>query len=230
MAAAVGLALQLAALPAAAAADLDAYVIRIYRGHPASPSALPRQGNAGIYLGQGLILTAAHVAGSPTDSTPLGIAIGDRLVPARFVKAGRFEETDASLLSVDEDDLPRELRDLPVLDLCSGRLAPGRAVSVAGFGRVDRSVIISHRDMPSGVPAKFDSLIRDVYTTGESGSGVFDPVLGCLAGIISRRIEILPEKGSAQSPIGLGKYFVPADEISAFLGASSPPRAHPRGK
>ena len=44
---------------------LENYAVRIVHGRPDDPSKIPRTGNAGIYLGGGLVLTAAHVAGSP---------------------------------------------------------------------------------------------------------------------------------------------------------------------
>lgn len=205
-----------------AEADFDDFVVRVYRGAPETVSAIGVAGNAGIYLGEGLVLTAAHVSGSPGDKTPLGIAVEDRLVPARFIKAGRYEETDISLLAVDLAALPSGLRSRQAPAFCPTRLLPGQAAVVASFARIDRSSIVSYAEMPVGLPAKFDSLIRDVYSTGDSGSGVFDPIRRCLAGIISRRIEILPEKNSGKAPIGLAKYFVPADEIIAFLGAALP--------
>jgi hypothetical protein len=60
---------------------------------------------------------------------------------------------------------------------------------------------------------KFGSLISDVASTGNSGSGVFDPQRKCLLGIISRKFL-------ADSPQGLkdiAKYFVPPNEIRDFL-------------
>ena len=63
---------------------------------------------------------------------------------------------------------------------------------------------------------KFSTLVSDVASTGNSGSGVFDPQRKCLLGIISRKI-------STESPEGLkdvAKYFVPANEIRDFLTAA----------
>jgi len=208
-----------------ASADFDGYIVRIHRGRPNSVSEIGLAGNAGVYLGDGLVLTAAHVAGKP-DGTSLFVVAGDQFVPAKFIKAGRSEQTDISLLAVDPAGLPPDLRSHPSPDLCASRLEPGWTVAVASFGRVDRSTIVSPAEMPSSLPARFDSLIKGVDMSGESGSGVFDPVRDCLAGIISRRIQIIPDNSPGGPPIGLAKYFVPADEIRAFVGASLPPARH----
>jgi hypothetical protein len=52
-------------------------------------------------------------------------------------------------------------------------------------------------------------LIADVATTGNSGSGVFDPQRKCLHGIMSRKIMLAGKD--------VAKYFVPAVEIRNFM-------------
>jgi hypothetical protein len=63
---------------------------------------------------------------------------------------------------------------------------------------------------------KFGSLISDVASTGNSGSGVFDPQRKCLLGIISRKFST----DSLQGLKDIAKYFVPANEIRDFLTAA----------
>jgi hypothetical protein len=61
-------------------------------------------------------------------------------------------------------------------------------------------------------------VIKDVATTGNSGSGVFDAARKCLLGIMSRKIFIRPN--NAKGPLkerDLAKYFVPAATIAAFI-------------
>ena len=56
---------------------------------------------------------------------------------------------------------------------------------------------------------KFSTLIADVASTGNSGSGVFDPDRKCFHGIMSRKLTVEGKD--------IAKYFVPAAEIREFL-------------
>ena len=62
----------------------------------------------GIYLGKGLFITAAHVAGHTWLTRPK-VSIGGQEFPTSVVKAGDFETVDLTLLSVDERQLPLRL-------------------------------------------------------------------------------------------------------------------------
>ena len=57
---------------------------------------------------------------------------------------------------------------------------------------------------------QFHTLIADVASTGNSGSGVFDPNRKCLLGIMSAKFTTIDGKDIA-------KYFVPAREIRDFI-------------
>jgi hypothetical protein len=74
--------------------------------------------------------------------------------------------------------------------------------------------------LPSNIPAKFQTLIRDVGP-GNSGTGVFDVKEKCLLGILSRKIsgvEIKQVNGqTVREPVDIAKYFVPASEIASFM-------------
>jgi hypothetical protein len=61
-------------------------------------------------------------------------------------------------------------------------------------------------------------VIRDVATTGNSGSGVFDAGQKCLLGIISLKIYQTPSNEAPESEHkDIAKYFVPASIIQAFI-------------
>src|SRR2546429_5949213 len=62
----------------------------------------------GIYLGKGLFITAAHVAGRTWFTRPK-VTIAGTEYPTNVVKAGDFESVDLTLLSVDETLLPSRL-------------------------------------------------------------------------------------------------------------------------
>ena len=63
-------------------------------------------------------------------------------------------------------------------------------VIVVDAGHAEQSRIISPQVLPFTWRNKFSTLIADVATTGNSGSGVFDPNHKCLLGIMSRKIYL----------------------------------------
>lgn len=172
---------------------------------------------AGIYLGNGLVLTAAHVVGRAFLTRPKVIIAGQE-IEASTVKEGSFEGVDLTLLYVDEVRLPVSLR-LRRLALCQKAPWPGESVVTVIPGNIVRSVIISPLTLPLGA-RKFDTVIRDVAKTGNSGSGVFDYDKKCLLGIMSRKIsDYRPIENRLQTRElrDVAKYFVPAAKIAEFI-------------
>jgi len=172
----------------------------------------------GIYLGRGLFITAAHVAGRTWFTRPK-VAIAGTEYPTKVVKAGDFETIDLTLLSVDETRLPSRLalrRNL----LCTQPPRPGQPVITVVPEGTARSRIMSPQRLPKEA-RKFDTVIADVAQTGNSGSGVFDAEKKCLLGIMSRKIsEYRPPKGPGKRELhDIAKYFVPASVIAQFLPA-----------
>jgi S1-C subfamily serine protease len=168
------------------------------------------QSGAGIYLSSGLIITAAHLTAA--DAT-MGVHVAGAVLPASVLKQGAFEDVDLTLLRIDEAKLPTRIA-LPHMRLCDAPPWPGDRVIVVDASNATSSHILSPTVLPFGMP-KFTSLIADVATTGNSGSGVFDPVRKCLLGIMSRKIFLRTPNGEKD----LAKYFVPAAEIRAFMPA-----------
>jgi S1-C subfamily serine protease len=171
---------------------------------------------AGIYIGKGLVLTAAHVVGGGILNKPK-VTIAGRDVPATVVKQGTFESTDLSLLEISEEQVPASLRGRRV-SLCKARPWPGEeVVTVVPEGTV-RSHVLSPVWLPLNV-RKFNTVISDVAQTGNSGSGVFDAQKQCLLGIMSRKIS----QTGTQKNTGVNftsdvaKYFVPASTIADFM-------------
>jgi hypothetical protein len=66
---------------------------------------------------------------------------------------------------------------------------------------------------------KFSTLIRDVATTGNSGSGIFDPNRKCLLGIISAKLISHTTEGDKD----IAKYFVPTVAIRDFMAVEFRP-------
>jgi hypothetical protein len=172
----------------------------------------------GIYLGRGVFITAAHVAGRSWLTRPK-IAIRGKEYPTRTIKEGSFEGTDLTLLAVEESLLPMSLR-LRRNALCSVPPWPGEEVVTIVPEAAVRSHVIAPQRLPPDV-RKFNTVIGDVATTGNSGSGVFDVRQRCLLGIMSRKISqtwTRPDTGKTEVH-DVAKYFVPASVIAAFMPA-----------
>jgi Trypsin-like peptidase domain len=185
-------------------------------------------GGAGIYLGNGLVLSVAHVVGGGIISKPTVTIAGQKLL-ATVVKESPFEQLDLALLEFDESGLPVSLR-LRRMPLCQGKPWPGEEViSLSAQGPV-RSRILSTTALPFDV-RRFSTVIRDVATTGNSGSGVFEAQRKCLLGIMSRKIsQIRRGKNTGEKTTqDIAKYFVPSATIADFMPARLrlPPESTP---
>jgi len=172
----------------------------------------------GIYLGKGLFITAAHVAGHTWFTRPK-VAIAGTEYPTKVVKAGDFGTIDLTLLSVDETRLPSRLA-LRRNPLCAQPPWPGEPVITVVPEGTARSRIMSPQRLPLSA-RKFDTVISDVAQTGNSGSGVFDAGKKCLLGIMSRKISEYRTNRSTGKPefYDIAKYFVPASVIAQFIPA-----------
>src|SRR5262245_40496795 len=165
----------------------------------------------GVYLGKGLILTAAHVVGSAAHTKP-SVRIAGMDLPARPIREGNFERVDLTLLSVDEQKLPIYLR-MRRMPLCENHPWPAEPVIVAVPELTARSHVVSPAVLAPNIQRRFSTVISDVTPALNSGSGVFDAGQKCLLGIISRKIM---RSNSAEAGIA-AKYFVPASTIRAFI-------------
>jgi S1-C subfamily serine protease len=186
-----------------------------------------QQSGSGIYLKSGLIITAAHLTAV---DAKMGVRIDSAALPAKVLKQGSLENVDLSLLSIDEEKLPASIK-LPAMQLCEAPPGPGDPVIVVEAGRITRSHIVSSQLLPYTLRSKFPTLIADVATTGNSGSGVFDPHHKCLLGIMSLKITARTTEGKDKD---IAKYFVPAAAIRNFMPAgfktdSKRPLSAPRG-
>jgi hypothetical protein len=162
---------------------------------------------SGVYLTSGLVITAAHLTSA---DAKMGVHIAGAALPATVLKQGRLDDVDLTLLKVDEEKLPARIS-LPRMPLCVAPPWPGDPVLVVDAERATRSRIVAPHVLPFTMRTKFTTLIADVATTGNSGSGVFDPNRRCLHGIMSQKIMA----GGKD----VAKYFVPAAEIRKFIQA-----------
>jgi hypothetical protein len=188
--------------------SLRIYAVNIIQDPPQSWTGY------GIYLGRGLVITAAHVVGSAAHTKP-SVRIAGLDLPATAIREGSLEQVDLTLLSIDEQKLPiyLQMRRMP---LCEKPPWAGEPVIVAIPEGTARSRIMSPQLLPPAVRTKFPTVIRDVATTGNSGSGVFDAGTKCLLGIMSKKLFFPPTTADGEQK-DIAKYFVPASAIRAFI-------------
>jgi len=173
----------------------------------------------GIYLGQGLVITAAHVLGRwPFIISHPRVLIAGQEIPAKVIKNGSVDQTDLAVLSVEQERLPVSLR-LRRNPLCKAPLQVGTNVVVVYPERTVRSKIISPLLIPPESRMKFSTLINEAEG---SGSGVFDAERKCFLGIISREIKqnaFRDERGRIliDTTGDFAGYFVPAPKIAEFI-------------
>jgi len=197
----------LACLHAEPADDsLRIYAVDIWQDPPQSWGP-----GRGVYLGKGLVVTAAHVVGSAAHTKP-SVRIAGMDLPAHAIREGNFERVDLTLLSVDEQKLPIYLR-MRRMPLCENHPWPAEPVIVAVPELTARSHVMSPAVLAPNIQKRFSTVISDGTPALNSGSGVFDAGQKCLLGIISRKIM---RSNSAEAGIG-AKYFVPASTIRAFI-------------
>ncbi len=172
----------------------------------------------GVYLGEGLVLSAAHVVGSlPKLYSPLHILIAGLDLPATILREGSPEHIDLALLSVDQERLPVSLR-LRRNPLCKDVLRVGTNVIVVYPERTARSQIISPRLVPTQYRSKYPTLITEPQG---SGSGVFNAERKCLIGIMSAQVPKYAYQNDSRRisfrEDGLAGYFAPAVNGTNFI-------------
>lgn len=205
-------------LPKSAPAQSTDDDLRIYAVNVVKTPPFERQFTGyGIYLGQGYVITAAHVVGHWPLFTHPRVLIAGRDLPAKIIKQGSFETTDLALLSVGEAALPMSLR-LRRNPLCNRSPTIGSEVINVIPEGTTRARVISPLSIPAQLRTKFDSLIDSAK---DSGSGVFDPERKCLMGIMSARVqkyhyqlENVRIRGYMD---GYAGYFVSATKIAKFI-------------
>ena len=195
--------------------DLRIYAVNVVKTPPFEKQIT----GYGIYLGQGIVITAAHVVGNwPIFTHPRVIVAGQDL-PAKVIKEGSFETTDLALLSVEQAGLPISLR-LRRNPLCNRSPTIGSEVINVIPEGTTRARIISPLSIPAQLRMRFDTLIDSEKS---SGSGLFDAERKCLLGIMSGKVqkyhyqlENVRIRGYMD---GYAGYFVSAAKIAKFIPA-----------
>jgi hypothetical protein len=208
------------ACPPALGQDQSPDNLRVYAVNVVKKAPLEKQFTGyGIYLGKGMVLTAAHVVGNFPNLTHPRVLIAGRDLPATLAKQGSLDTIDLALLSVDETQLPASLQ-LRQNPLCKVRPPIGAQVAVIYPERSVTSHIISPLLIAPRYRARLGSLITEPQG---SGAGVFDADRHCLLGIISMKVQKYAYRKQGRqlmaSPAGYAGYYVPASAIAAFIPA-----------
>ena len=171
----------------------------------------------GIYLGDGAVITAAHVVGHWPFFTHPRVLIAGQDLPASVTKEGSFETVDLALLSVPPAALPVSLR-LRRNPLCKAAPKTGMPVIDVMPDQIIPSQVISPMTIAPGFRTRYNTVIT---APEASGSGLFDADRKCLLGIMSAEVaKYAPriQNGHAVvAPNGFAGYFVPAATIADFI-------------
>lgn len=173
---------------------------------------------SGVYLGEGLVLTAAHVVAVDPGSNRVTVLLDGVRQDATQVFDGRAEGTDLALLSLPAASLSPARRTQPAVAVCAENPEPSRPVQVAALGTVSVAFTIPsplNSEGPSDT-GRWTNILATGYKAGSSGGGVFDPRQGCLWGILA--VELSGPAKSSGRFLDLTA-FVPASKIAPFLRA-----------
>jgi len=165
----------------------------------------------GVYLGKGIVISAAHVAAAGSHVQIAGADLTTKVIK-------QDNDVDLILLSIDEH-LPARLG-LRRMPLCENPPRTSQQVIVAVPQGVVRSHVLSPSQLPSDIRIKFRTAIQYVGP-GNSGAGVFDANEKCLLGIITQKMSLVEVKQvngrEVRERRDIAKYFVPVTEIAKFI-------------
>lgn len=197
---------------AAAAPEPGSVGVRVEK--PAGDGVHYSQGS-GVFLGNGLVLTAGHVVSVDPGVSKVTIIMDGWRMDGAIVRMGDGKKLDLALIRLDPRVLSPERKAQSSVPVCEANPGINQAVSVASLGTVTKATTISTPITSYGESVKgWTNLLATGFRQGDSGGGVFDPARNCLWGVIAMELS-----GRLKST---GRYvemtgFVPATDIGAFL-------------
>ena len=141
-----------------------------------------------MYLGNGLVITAAHVPGNFEDTKP-HVLIGGEDRPQVLVRQGSLDGVDLTLLSVDPNALPVRMR-MRRLPLCETAPVRGRKRRCRHTGKRGSLPCPSPPAVPEASAGAVCNCHRRRRDDRQFGFGSDRLRQTCLLGIISRKISI----------------------------------------
>lgn len=169
---------------------------------------------SGIYLGDGLVITAAHVVRLDPANRKVTVLIDGRRRDGSLVSVGQSDSVDLALIKIPAEELGEKRRKQAPVAVCTGNPGPSQPVVVASLGTVSNALTIATPITSDLQTGSWTNLLSTGYHQGNSGGGVFDPQLGCLWGILNMELS-----GPSKTD---GRFldltaFVPASKITPFL-------------
>ncbi|SEH40964.1 S1 family peptidase [Magnetospirillum fulvum] len=169
---------------------------------------------SGTYLGDGLILTAAHVVTVNPASTAVTILLDGQRLDGEVIRDGREDGLDLALIRLAPDSLPPHRRTQPQVRICNDNPAPRQPVQVAALGTVTPSATIASPITSDGQTGNWTDILATGFHAGASGGGVFDPSRACLWGVLIQELSGRAKSSGRRLDLTV---FVPASRIGAFL-------------
>jgi S1-C subfamily serine protease len=162
---------------------------------------------SGIFLGDGLVLTAAHVITPNPQLLTASVIMDGWRTDARLLTTAPTG-LDLALLKITSEELSLQRRQLAPTALCATGTGPNQPVVIAAQGTVSLSRTVGAPIRSTTLNGDWRNILAGGYSHGASGGGVFDAQKGCLAGIL-----IIAASGQG---IELTE-FLPAARIAAFV-------------
>lgn len=203
-------------LPAAGTANADPKPadVGLQVEKPAGDGKLFSQGS-GVLIGEGLVLTAAHVIAVNPQDPKVTVFIDNQRIPGTVAFSGQNEHLDLALIKVDPRALPPARRDLDAVNICPRNPGPSQPFTVAWMGKTTEEKTLLRADPPKdGDQGPMSTMLAAGHPKGASGGGIFDTGNGCLAGIMvadgtfSINIPGVPHEVTV---------FLPASKVEGFL-------------
>lgn len=171
---------------------------------------------SGVYLGDGLVLTAAHVIKFDPAHSAVTVLLDGVRTDGVVVFDGQMHDVDLALIKLAAGELSQRRRDQPPVPLCLDNPAPNQPVTVAALGTVSPATTIGSAITSDAKAVKgWTNILSTAFHQGNSGGGVFSPKQGCLWGIINLEMSgKLPDTGRFVDLTA----FVPASKIAPFIG------------
>lgn len=201
-------------LPADADAAPKPDMVGLQIEKPAGDGKLFSQGS-GVLIGDGLVLTAAHVITVNPQDPRVTVYIDNQRVPGTVAFTGAAEHLDLALIAVSPDALPATRRGIEAVSACPRDPGPNQTFTIAWMGKTSEEKTLLRADPPkAGDPGPLSTMLAAGHPKGASGGGVFDPGDDCLAGIMVAdgtfgvNIPGIPHEVTI---------FLPASKIEGFL-------------
>lgn len=150
----------------------------------------------GVWLGNGLVLTAMHLFRGLKAGDSVSIIIHGEKLRAAPVYPGDLPYDDLALLRVPLASLPDDLRSLPGPQICTRNEEPGDSLHVVGYD-TSYNTYASPEGQVSYRHHTWSNSTTTLFSHGVSGSPVYDQDNGCLAGIVSK-FESVPSTNAGE--------------------------------